>query len=267
MTNLLITNDDGIDAPALAPFAHALAALGAVTVAAPSGERSWIGKAISKVGTIPTRAVERDGLEMWSIEGTPADCVQIGSFGLLEAKPDLVLSGINIGSNKGSAFASGSGTLGAALEASNIGVGGIAFSAMSVGDWHEWVEWVYTEEAVEMWARLAVIAADIAAAILDHGFPQGVDVLSVNMPADANLDTPRRVTSLGRTRYGSLFAGNGSGVYSHSFDGILHTEGNLEGSDLQVLDDGMISITPIRYANTAPLSDALRAMLEAVPSR
>jgi len=262
MTSLLITNDDGIDAPALAPFANALAGLGEVTVAAPSGERSWIGKAISKVGTIPTQAVARNGVEMWSVAGTPADCVQIGSFGLLEAKPDLVLSGINIGSNKGSAFASGSGTLGAALEASNIGVGGIAFSAMSVGDWQQWVEWVYTEEAVAMWTRLAAIAADIAAGILNSGFPRGVDVLSVNMPADASLDTPRRVTTLGRTRYGSLFAGNGSGAYSHSFDGILHTEGDLEGSDLQVLDEGMVSITPIRYVNTAPLSEALRKMLE-----
>ena len=258
MTSLLITNDDGIDAPALGPFANAVQRLGSVTVAAPSGERSWIGKAISKVGTIPTRTIERDGMEMWSVEGTPADCVQIASFGLLEAKPDLVLSGINIGSNKGSAFASGSGTLGAALEASNIGVGGVAFSAMSVGEWHQWVDWVHTEDALEMWNRLAVVAADIAATILETGFPRGVDVLSVNMPSDADLDTPRRVTTLGRTTYGSLFAGNGSGVYSHSFDGILHTEGDLEGSDLETLDEGMVSITPIRYASTAPLHDSFR---------
>ena len=266
MTSLLITNDDGIDAPALGPFARTMQQVGAVTVAAPSGERSWIGKAISKVGTIPTQTVDRDGMEMWSVEGTPADCVQIASFGLLEAKPDLVLSGINIGSNKGSAFASGSGTLGAALEASNIGVGGVAFSAMSVGDWHDWVEWVYTEEAIEMWTRLAVVAADIASAIIATGFPGGVDVLSVNMPANAGLDTPRRVTTLARTTYGSLFAGNGSGVYSHSFDGILHTEGDLDGSDLQILDEGMISITPIRYADTAPLPDSFRTMWETDPS-
>ncbi|MDJ0664973.1 MAG: 5'/3'-nucleotidase SurE [Acidimicrobiia bacterium] len=262
MTSLLITNDDGIDSPALVPFAHAVERLGAVTVAAPSGERSWIGKAISKVGTIPTDTVARDGLEMWSVGGTPADCVQIASFGLLEAKPDLVLSGINIGSNKGSAFASGSGTLGAALEAANIGVGGIAFSAMSVGDWEQWVEWVETEDALEMWTRLAGVAADIASGILATGFPTGVDVLSVNMPADADLTTPRRITTLGRTRYGSLFAGNGSGAYSHSFDGILHTEGDLAGSDIEVLDEGMISITPIRFASTAPLSDSFRRVLE-----
>ena len=130
MTSLLITNDDGIDAPALVPLAKALSRLGEVTVAAPSGERSWIGKAISKVGTVQANRVERGGLEMWSIDGFPADCVQIGSLGILDTPPDLVVSGINIGSNKGSAFATGSGTLGAAVEASNMGLGGIALSAI-----------------------------------------------------------------------------------------------------------------------------------------
>ena len=262
MTSLLITNDDGIDAPALVPLAQALSRIGEVTVAAPRGERSWIGKAISKIGTVKADAVERGGLDMWSIDGFPADCVQIGSLGILDTPPDLVVSGINIGSNKGSAFASGSGTLGAAVEASNMGHGGIAYSAMSVGDWHEWVDWVYTAEAGEMWTRLADIAADIVATVLETGIPADVDVLSVNMPADATLDTPRKVTTLGRTRYGSLFAGNEGGEYSHSFDGILHTEGDLNGSDLQVLDEGLVSITPIRYASTAPLTEAMRQSWE-----
>ncbi len=262
MTCLLITNDDGIDAPALLPLTQALSHLGDVTVAAPSGERSWISKAISRVGTVQADKVERGGLEMWSIDGFPADCVQIGSLGILDTPPDLVVSGINIGSNKGSAFATGSGTLGAAVEASNMGLGGLAFSAMSVGDWHEWVDWIYTAEATEMWARLADVAADIVATVLETGIPQAVDVLSVNMPADATLDTPRRVTSLGRTRYGSLFAANGDGGYFHSFDGVLHTEGDLTGSDLQVLDEGLVSMTPIRYVNTAPLADAVRRSWE-----
>ncbi len=261
MTNLLITNDDGIDAPALVPLARALSRLGHVTVAAPSGERSWIGKAISRVGTVEATAVERGGIEMWSVDGYPADCVHVGSFGILESPPDLVVSGINIGSNKGSAFATGSGTLGATVEASNVGLGGIAFSAMSVGVWDEWVRWVYTEPAVEMWTRLAEIATDIVAKVLETGIPSDVDVLSVNIPADADQSTARRVTSLARTRYGALFAGN-NGIYRHSFDGMLRIEGDVAGSDLQVLDEGHISITPIRYANTAPLGDSLRERWE-----
>lgn len=265
MTSLLITNDDGVDAPALRPLAMAMNRLGDVVVAAPSGERSWVGKAISRVDEVRSTRIERDGTEMWAVDGFPADCVHVGCFGVLDRPPDLVVSGINIGANKGSAFATGSGTLGAAVEASNIGVGGIAFSAMSQGPWAEWVRWVHTEAAAEMWTRLADIAVEIVEVVLRSGFPAGVDALSVNLPADADLSTPRQVTGLARTRYGSLFAGD-NGRYRHAFDGILHTEGDLAGSDLEVLDAGRISITPIRMATTALLEDGLRRRLEQLDS-
>jgi len=261
MASLLITNDDGVDAPALVPLARAMERFGEVVVAAPDRERSWIGKAISRVDMVEATRVERDGLEMWAVGGFPADCVHVGAYGMLDELPDLVVSGINIGANKGSAFATGSGTLGAAVEASNIGAPGIAFSAMSAGDWYEWSRWVRTEDAVEMWARLADIAADIVAVVLEAGLPPGVDVLSINMPPGADIDTPRVVTSLARTRYGSIFSGN-NGLYRHSFDGILYTDGDLAGSDLEVLDAGNVSITPIRMANTMPLPDGFRQALE-----
>lgn len=261
MTRILITNDDGIDAPALVPLARAMSQFGTVAVAAPNRERSWIGKAISKVDEVQATRVERDGIEMWAVDGFPADCVHVGAFGLLDSPPDLVVSGINIGANKGSAFATGSGTLGAAIEASNIGVGGIAFSAMSKGDWVQWVRWVYTTAALEMWTRLASVAAEVVAAVLETGIPPTVDALSVNMPDDATLETRRVVTGLARTRYGALFAGS-NGTYQHSFDGILHTEGDISGTDLAALDDGLVSITPVRMATAAALDDDLRARLE-----
>ncbi|MCP4965612.1 MAG: 5'/3'-nucleotidase SurE [bacterium] len=261
MKSILITNDDGIGAPALTPLATAMGQIATVAVAAPDGERSWIGKAISKAAEVNAVPVVRDGIEMWSVAGFPADCVHVGSFGVLPAPPDLVVSGINIGANKGSAFATGSGTLGAAVEASNIGIGGIAFSAMSQGEWHEWVEWVYTPEALEMWTRLAEVAADIVATVLDVGFPDGVDALSVNLPADATLDTGRVVTGLARTKYGALFAGS-NGSYRHAFDGILRIEEDIAGSDLAALDDGLVSITPIRMANAVALDNGLKGRLE-----
>lgn len=261
MTTLLITNDDGIDAPALVPLAKAMQRFGRIVVAAPNRERSWIGKAISKVDEVSTTRVDVDGIEMWSVGGFPADCVHVGAFGILDTKPDLVISGINIGANKGSAFATGSGTLGAAIEASNIGVGGIAFSAMSEGLWFDWVKWVATSDATEMWTRLAGVAADLVATVLETGIPDHVDALSVNLPADATVQTPRVVTGLARTTYGSLFAGS-NGSYRHTFDGILHTRGEIAGTDLAALDDGLVSITPIRMANTAVLDDDLKRRLE-----
>jgi 5'-nucleotidase len=184
-----------------------------------------------------------------------------GRFGILETPPDLVVSGINIGSNRGSAFATGSGTLGAVVEASNVGIPGVAFSAMSSGDWMSWVKWVHTAAGREMWERLAELAADLVEIVLETGLPREIDVLSVNLPADATTETPRLITSLARTRYGSLFAGR-AGVYEHAFDGVLHVDGDPAGSDLAVLEAGQISITPIRMANSVSLNGSLRRRLE-----
>lgn len=262
MARLLITNDDGIDAPALVPLARALRQLGEVAVVVPSRERSWIGKAITRVGPIAVARVYRSGIEMWAVEGFPADCVQIGSYGVLAEPPDLVVSGINIGANRGSAFATGSGTIGAAVEASNIDIGGLAFSALSSGVWAEWVEWSFRPEAVPMWERLAAIAADIVSIVLRVGFPAEVDALSVNLPDHADVSTERVVTSLARTKYGRLFAGSGDS-YEHAFDGILRVNGETAGTDMAALDAGYVSITPIRMATTAPLNGDLRAALEA----
>jgi broad specificity polyphosphatase/5'/3'-nucleotidase SurE len=132
---------------------------------------------------------------------------------------------------------------------------------MSVGEWARWVDWVHTEAGREMWERLAEIAADIVAVILETGIPDDVDVLSVNLPADATMETSRVVTTLARTRYGKLFTGH-DGIYHHDFDGILHVDGDAAGTDLAVLDAGHISITPIRMANSVVLNGSVRRRLE-----
>jgi 5'-nucleotidase len=264
MKKLLITNDDGIDSPALIPLAKAMQRLGEVTVVAPNRERSWIGKAISKVDPVAVTRTDRDGIEIWSVDGFPADCVHVGAFGILDDLPDLVISGINIGANNGTAYATGSGTLGAAIEASNIGVGGLAFSAMSEGIWNEWVRWVHTKPALEMWTRLAEVAAEVATVVLETGIPDEVDALSVNLPASSDRDTRRVVTGFARTRYGALLAGT-NGRYRHAYDGNLRAEGDLAGSDVEALEAGFVSITPVRMASRAPLADDLCDRLERRP--
>ena len=261
MTTILITNDDGIDAPALRPLAGAMKQMGAVAVVAPNRERSWIGKAISRHREIRVTELEDADFPMWAVDGYPADCVQVGAFGLLGNRPDLVVSGINIGANKGSAFSTGRATIAAAIQASNIGVPGLAFSAMSDGPWRQWGPWAASPDSIGMWSRLAEVAADIAGTVLDGGFPGGVDALSVNLPAAADVNTQRRVTTLARTSYGSLFTGR-DGVYRHDWDGILHTNGDSPNSDIEVLDAGIVSITPIRMATTAPLDPNLQRRLE-----
>lgn len=261
MSHILITNDDGIDAPALVPLARALSRFGDVLVVAPSGERSWIGKAISRHDPVAVRRVDREGFEMWAADGYPADCVHIGAFGLRPDPPRVVVSGINMGSNRGSAFVSGSGTIGAAIEASNLGLPGLAFSAMSRGIWTDWVDWAHTPAAGPMWERLAGIAADVVATVLELGLPSEVDALSVNLPDAATRDTPRRVTGIARTHYSTLFTGDGH-VFRHTFDGVLYTDSAPPDSDMTVLDAGEVSITPIRMASVGTINRTLRAALE-----
>lgn len=262
MTRLLITNDDGIDAPGLLPLARAMRRLGSIDVVVPDRERSWISKAITRHEPITVETVIRGGIEVHAVSGYPADCVQIGVHNLTAEPPSAVVSGVNVGSNSGSAFISGSGTIGAAVEAANTGVPALAFSARSEGEWADWSAWAWTSRSLPMWERLAAIAADIVGTVLARGFPGGVDVLSVNLPSDADLNTPRTVTRVATTKYGRLFKPAESSVMTHAFDGLLEIVGDAAGTDVDVVASGRVAITPVRVAVTAPIGDGLRHALE-----
>src|SRR5262249_20121791 len=128
MRTILITNDDGIDSPTLVPLVRALQALGQVRVVVPSVERSWIGKAITRFEPVKVLAVEREGIAMHAVSGSPADCVNLAVHTLYADRPDVVISGINTGLNFGLAFLLSSGTVGAAMEAWIAGLPALAFS-------------------------------------------------------------------------------------------------------------------------------------------
>jgi 5'-nucleotidase len=112
----LITNDDGIGSPLLAALVAALRPHGATHVVAPAAERSWIGKAISRHARLrPRRCDARFDCPAWAVDGTPADCVNL-ALGHLVPAVDMVVSGINLGSNAGLPLILASGTVGGALE-------------------------------------------------------------------------------------------------------------------------------------------------------
>ena len=248
MSFILVTNDDSVDSLSLPPLARALRASGPVHVAAPAVERSWIGKAISRFDEVRARRVERDGMDMMSVEGYPADAVQLGVYRLFGEKASMVVSGVNIGANFGSAYTLGSGTVGAALEGSIASVPSFAFSAVSVGHFAEWREHMLSPDSVPDWERFAAVSASIVADVMAVGFPAGVDVISVNMPVEARLDTPREVTHVARTTYGPLFKQQSDGVYKHDWVADMEVVDGLWGSDIQAVTDDKIAITPIRIA-------------------
>ena len=121
---VLVTNDDGINAPGLAALAEALAPLGDVYVVAPEREQSTVGHALTLHR--PLR-VDRLAERRFAVNGTPSDCVNLAVLGLLPAEPTLVVSGINHGSNLGDDVTY-SGTVSAAMEGTLLGIPSVAVS-------------------------------------------------------------------------------------------------------------------------------------------
>jgi 5'-nucleotidase len=180
---LLVTNDDGIDAPGLAALASAVSHLGRVIVVAPDRERSAAGHALTLNRPLRVRA---RGEDRYEVDGTPTDCVHLGVFNLTGGRPPrLVLSGINRGVNL-SDDVTYSGTVAAALEGTLLRIPSIAFSAERDAD---------GQAKYEVGARLA---SRIAEKALANGLPPGV-LLNVNVP----LETPKgiRITRQGSRTY------------------------------------------------------------------
>ncbi len=263
MTWTLLSNDDGVDSPALAPFARALGRRRQVSVVVPDRERSWVGKAITRFEPIEVRTVERFGIPMHTCTGYPADAVQLGIDGLFDAAPELVVSGINLGYNHGVGFMLSSGTVGAAIEGWVSGVRAIAFSTGTTeAEWKTWRQWVETDEARRDWERLSELCAALTDEICASGIFDVADVVSVNLPFAATPETERRVTGIARVGYDRLFSRQRDGTFVHDFGGGIREFGGLNGTDVSAAKDGAISITPIRMPAAPETPPAVRRALE-----
>ncbi|HUJ31070.1 MAG TPA: 5'/3'-nucleotidase SurE [Candidatus Acidoferrum sp.] len=166
MPNILITNDDGIHAPGLRALIEPLSEIAAVTVAAPSQERSAAAQSLTLRQPIYCDQIaDRE----YAVEGTPADAVILAFNTLLKEKPDLVVSGINRGANAGENVYY-SGTVGAAMEAAINRVPAIAISL------------AYRGKEVDFTVA-ARFARTLAPLVMKEGLPKGV-LLNVNVPQD-----------------------------------------------------------------------------------
>src|SRR3954464_7858462 len=122
---ILITNDDGVYSPGIAALAAVAASFGEVRIVAPDVERSSAGHSITATRPLDYKRTPIKGIDAYRVDGTPADCVALGTYHW--EKVDVVLSGINLGSNLGNSIWH-SGTLAAAKQAALLGMRGIAFS-------------------------------------------------------------------------------------------------------------------------------------------
>jgi 5'-nucleotidase len=239
LTQILVTNDDGITAPGLRALCAAMAKLGQVSVVAPDAERSAVGHAITTLTPLRVKEVALDdSLVGYAVNGTPADSVKLAVGALLEQRPDLVVSGINLGPNTATNVIY-SGTVSAATEARILGIPSIAISIGAYKD--------------PIWETAAGFAIRVAEQVLARGLPPKV-LLNVNVP---NLPAGEvkgvKVTRQGDSAYEERFdtRADPRGAPYYWAAGTYQMSDVEEGTDALALDRGYVSVSPVSFDLTA----------------
>ncbi len=254
---ILVSNDDGVEAAGLRALRAALARFADVVVVAPAREQSAKSHALSLHHPLRHRIHPADAAAgpIHSVDGTPADCVYVGLFreGLLPRRPDLCASGINHGPNLG-VDVHYSGTVAAAREAALRGIPAIAFSQIG--------------GRPEVYRRSADLAATLCERLLSATPPSEgtTPLLNVNFPAEAPLGV--RTTRMGIRRYDEgvdvrVDPRGGEYVWIGGPGGVTH--GELEQSDTGAVDEGFVSVTPLRLDVTHPDHFGLAAFMAGPP--
>jgi 5'-nucleotidase len=230
---ILVTNDDGIFSEGIERLAAALAEIGEVFTVAPDQERSAAGHSLTLHHPLRAKLV---GERRWSVDGTPTDCVNWGALHLLkELRPQLLVSGINLGLNLGDDVTY-SGTVSAAFEGTLIGIPSVAIS--------QEIETGFTFDAAADFARR------LAGRLLEEGLPPGT-LVNVNVPAGE----PRgvRVARLGKRRYGELVVEKADprGRPYYWIGSTIPVGEREEGTDIAAVAEKYISMTPLHLDLTA----------------
>ena len=235
---ILLTNDDGINSDGIFALYESVKTLGDVTVVAPDAGRSGIGHAITVSNPLRVSSANRNGkLFGYSTTGTPADCVKLAVRAILKDKPDIVISGINVGPNTGFSVLY-SGTVSGATEGAILGIPSFAISLATFDN----PDFTFAAE----------FAKEITKFIFEEGLPEGT-LLNVNVPAlkkkqikgiKITNQSPAslverfdiRKDPLGRTYYW--------------LKGELIELDGKENSDVGAVRDGYISISPLHCDRT-----------------
>lgn len=240
MTAIIVTNDDGYDAPGIVTLAQAMRSLGEVQVCAPAANQSASGHKITLFQNIAySRQTVGDGIPALAVKGSPADCIALSLLGLVEERPDIVVSGINRGENMGQDLTY-SGTVTAALEAAISGIPAVAFSLAQPDADHP-----------DDYQAAAQVALTIAETVLERGLPP-YTILNVNIPPVKRIDDLRgiRLTRQGVRIYRDCLVEVAAGVVR--VEGEPPTANTDElGTDVWAVHRDYVSVTPVHLDMTA----------------
>ena len=235
---ILIVNDDGIYSPGIQALADAMVKIGNVTIVAPDKEQSGKSHSLTLNEPIRLKTVNiKKGLKGWAVNGTPVDCVKVAIKNLFNKKPDLVLSGINLGANLGKNLIY-SGTVAAAYEGTVLGISSAAISLDSFKG--------------KNFIVAKYVATKIANHLLNHKLPQGT-MLNVNVP-NINKKNLKEflVTKQGNQSFVDIYEkridprGN---AYFWIKGELINDDSSVE-YDGKAVKSGYISVTPIQFRMT-----------------
>lgn len=226
---ILVTNDDGVHAPGIIALFRAMKEIGDAYIVAPDRERSAVGHALTLHRPLKVEELREN---VFSVNGTPTDCVALAVHKILPRRPDLVASGINKGANLGDDITY-SGTVSAAIEGTLLNVPSFAISVTGDKPFH--------------YETATPYAIQVAKYILDKSLPYDT-LLNVNVP-NVHKDMVRgiRLTRQGKRVYDNaiqdicspwgdkhFWIGGGKPYWEHG-----------EGMDMQVVVEGYVSVTPL----------------------
>ena len=262
---ILITNDDGIESPGLIAAVEAALPLGDLIVAAPDRQWSGAGRCFSHA---PGGQIERHPLEVrghpvqaYRVGASPAVTVMHALIELVPRVPSLLISGINYGENLGNDVTH-SGTVGAALQAASSGVPALAVSLQTPKETH-----AQYSDSVDF-STAAHFTRLFAQCLLDASMPFDTDILKVDVPSDATVQTPWRLSRVSRHTYftaiprGHALPPDGAGV-GLDYEPIPCPECTETDSDIYALAvDRVVAVAPLSLDLTSRASlSEIRARL------
>ncbi len=230
---IMVTNDDGVTAPGLHHLIDCVKDLGRVIAVAPDGPRSGQASAITVDAPLRiTRHRGYDTAEVYSVNGTPTDCVKLGLHAVMPRTPDIVLAGVNHGSNSGNSVIY-SGTMGAVIEGCMAGIPAVGFSLL-----HHSIQADFS--------HTTPFIREITRAVLAKGLPANV-CLNVNIPAKC---TPKgiKITVAAEGHWTEEYreytdpAGNPFYMLTGHF---INAEPDNAATDIYWLDREYVSVTPV----------------------
>jgi 5'-nucleotidase len=242
---IVITNDDGIHSVGIAAAADAVCNLGKVIIVAPSTQKSGVGRSLSLFEPIRVSKARVNNHEAYAIGGTPTDAVLIAEYAILKRKPDLLISGINIGENVSTESVMTSGTVGAALEGASQKIPSIAVSVQARD-----ID-IFEPRAEIEFTLAKTVLRTVSAHVLMNGMPKKVDVLNINIPmnkGEANYKTTKLARNVFDIRILERFDPRGYAYFWIDSDFLTNHDTD---TDVYALKQGFVSVTPISIDNTA----------------